>query len=82
MVEIFEAGPLQSDEHKTAEFYIQKLEYQGAGNEFVGLSFAPYKPNMQAVESAIEAMRRLHTLWLNAGVVQACCEKVLLKCIM
>lgn len=40
IVEIFEAGPLQSNEHKTAEFYISKLEEQGCGNKFVGLQFA------------------------------------------
>merc|ERR1719445_528103 len=45
VVEIFEAGPLASDEHKTAEFYIQKLEDQGAGNKFVGLSFARSPPH-------------------------------------
>jgi len=40
VVEIFEAGPLTSNEHKTADFYISKLEEQGAGNKFVGLQFA------------------------------------------
>jgi len=45
VVETFEAGPLASDEHKTAEFYIQKLEEQGAGNKFVGLSFARSPPH-------------------------------------
>jgi len=40
VVEIFEAGPLVSNEQKTADFYISKLEEQGAGNKFVGLQFA------------------------------------------
>jgi len=40
VVHIFEAGPLQSNEQKTAEFYLSKLEEQGAGNKFCGLSFA------------------------------------------
>jgi len=40
VVEIFEAGPLQSNEQKTADFYIKRLEEQGAGNKFVGLQFA------------------------------------------
>ena len=40
VVEIFEAGPLVSNEQKTADFYISKLEEQGAGNKFAGLQFA------------------------------------------
>jgi len=45
VVEIFEAGPLVSDEHKTADFYIQQLEEQGAGTKFVGLQFAKSPPH-------------------------------------
>eukprot|EP01083_Nonionella_stella_P098114 275827_1 len=45
VVEIFEAGPLQSNEQKTADFYISRLEEQGAATKFVGLTFAKSPPH-------------------------------------